>query len=123
MKEINAAYEQIQKDRKAGKTSCGSGTYGGSYGGNGGYYGGGYDGGYGGYYGGYGGYGGYGYGSNYHNYLSMAAYASGYYSDDESTTSVELDKDRFYACTLNGPESDGARPQLKFTFSAPRTAE
>ena len=43
MKEINAAYEQIQKDRKAGKTSYGSGTYGGSYGGNGGYYGGGYD--------------------------------------------------------------------------------
>jgi len=80
-------------------------------------------GGYGGYYGGYGGYGGYGYGSNYYNYLSMAAYASGYYSDDESTTSVELDKDRFYACTLNGPESDGARPQLKFTFSAPKTAE
>ena len=83
-------------------------------------------GGYGGYYGGYG-YGydsyGYGYGSNYYNYLSMAAYASGYYSDEESTTSVELDKDRFYACTLNGPESDGARPQLKFTFSAPKTAE
>ncbi|MBQ7811973.1 MAG: hypothetical protein IJ394_05385 [Bacteroidales bacterium] len=80
-------------------------------------------GGYGGYYGGYGGYGGYGYGSNYYNYLAMAAYASGYYSDSESTTSVELDKDRFYSCTLNGPESAGARPQLKFTFSAPKTAE
>lgn len=84
-------------------------------------------GGYGGYYGGYGGYGygdyGYGYGSNYYNYLSMAAYASGYYSSDETSTSVELDKDRFYSCTLNGPESDGARPQLKITFSAPKTAE
>ncbi len=78
--------------------------------------------GYGGY--GYGyGYSGYGYGSNYYNYLAMAAYASGYYSDSESTTSVELDKDRFYSCTLNGPESAGARPQLKFTFSAPKTAE
>lgn len=85
-------------------------------------------GGYGGYYGGYGGYGydsyGYGYGSNYYNYLSMAAYASGYYSSgDNTTSSVELDKDRFYACTLNGPESAGARPQLQITFSAPKTAE
>ena len=73
--------------------------------------------------GGYGGYGGYGYGSNYYNYMAMAAYASGYYSDSEAETSVELDKDRFYNCTLNGPESAGARPQLKFTFSAPKTAE
>ena len=80
--------------------------------------------GYGYGYSGYGyGYSGYGYGSNYYNYLAMAAYASGYYSDSESTTSVELDKDRFYSCTLNGPESAGARPQLKFTFSAPKTAE
>ncbi len=37
MKDINAAYDQIQKDRKAGRTSYGSGGYGGqSY--NGGYY-------------------------------------------------------------------------------------
>jgi len=91
----------------------------GGYGGYGGYYGG--YGGYGGY--GYGGYGGYGYGSNYYNYMAMAAYASGYYSDSEAETSVELDKDRFYNCILNGPESSGARPQLKFTFSAPKTAE
>lgn len=79
--------------------------------------------GYGYGYSGYSGYSGYGYGSNYYYYLAMAAYASGYYSDSESTTSVELDKDRFYSCTLNGPESAGARPQLKFTFSAPKTAE
>ena len=46
MKDINAAYDQIQKDRKAGKTSYGSG----SYGGNGGYYNaGGYNQSYGGY--------------------------------------------------------------------------
>ena len=39
MKDINAAYEQIQKDRKAGRTSYGnSGSYSyGNYGGNGGY--------------------------------------------------------------------------------------
>ena len=55
--------------------------------------------------------------------MAIAAYASGYYSDSEAETSVELDKDRFYNCTLNGPESAGARPQLKFTFSAPKTAE
>ena len=36
MKDINAAYEQIQKDRKAGRTSYGSSGYG-NYGGNGGY--------------------------------------------------------------------------------------
>ena len=34
MKDINAAYDQIQKDRKAGRTSYGNG----SYGTNGGYY-------------------------------------------------------------------------------------
>lgn len=42
MKSINAAYEQIQKDRRAGRTSYGTGGYntgynGGTYGGNGGY--------------------------------------------------------------------------------------
>lgn len=37
MKDINAAYDQIQKDRKAGRTSYGS-YNGGTYGGNGGYY-------------------------------------------------------------------------------------
>lgn len=54
MKEINAAYEQITKERASGKRGGGSGAYGAgsSYGG--------YGGGYGGYgsYGGYGGYGG-----------------------------------------------------------------
>ena len=54
MKEINAAYEQITRERASGKRGGGSGAYGAgsSYGG--------YGGGYGGYgsYGGYGGYGG-----------------------------------------------------------------
>ena len=86
--------------------------------------------GYGYGYGGYGGYGygssygGYGYGSNYYNYMMMAAYASGYSgsSDSESYT-VELDKDRYYNATLNGPDAAGAKPQLKVTFSAPKSAE
>lgn len=83
---------------------------------------GGYGYGYGGY--GYGGYGGYGY-NNYYNYMMMAAYASSYNNSSEKT-SIELDKDRYYRCTLNGPEySDKVEelPRLKVTFSAPKTAE
>ena len=83
-------------------------------------------GGYGGYYGGgYGGYGSsYGYGNNYYNYMMMAAYASGYSgSSDSGSYTVELDKDRFYNATLNGPEAAGRKPQLKITFSAPKSAE
>ena len=82
-------------------------------------------GGYGGYYGGYGGYGydSYGYGSNYYNYYMMAMYASAMSSSSSSSSSVELDKDRYYFGTLNGPESAGAKPQLKITFSVPKTAE
>ena len=89
--------------------------------GYGGYGYGGYGYGYGGY--GYGGYGGYGY-NNYYNYMMMAAYASAGSSSTES--SVELDKDRYYRCTLNGPEfSDeiSELPRLKVTFSAPKSAE
>ena len=80
-------------------------------------------GGYGGY--GYGGYGGYGY-NNYYNYLMMAQYASAYNSSSTSKTSTELDKDRYYRCSLNGPESSTdvkKVPHLKVTFSAPKTAE
>ena len=86
--------------------------------------------GYGYGYGGYGGYGygssygGYGYGSNYYNYMMMAAYASGYSgSSDSASYTVELDKDRYYNATLNGPDAAGAKPQLKVTFSAPKSAE
>lgn len=81
--------------------------------------------GYGGYgYGGYG-YGGYGGYSNYYNYYMMAAYASAYSSSDTSTSTVELDKDRYYRCTLNGPEyaDPSGQPRLKVTFSAPKSAE
>lgn len=85
--------------------------------------------GYGGYgYGGYGyGYGGYGYGgygySNYYNYLMMAMYSSSYNSSSTSSYTSEMDKDRFYRARLNGPQSGSAVPQLKITFSAPKTAE
>ena len=69
------------------------------------------------------GYGGYGYGSNYYNYYMMAMYASAMSSSSNSKSSIELDKDRYYFATLNGPEAAGARPQLKITFSVPKTAE
>ena len=85
--------------------------------------------GYGYGYGGYGGYGygGYGYGSygynNYYNYLMMAQYASA--STSQSTTSsTELDKDRFYNAVLCGPGAgDGNVPRLEITFSAPKKSE
>ncbi len=84
--------------------------------------------GYGGYgYGGYGygsyGYGGYGYGNNYYNYMMMAMYASASSGSNEKTT-TEMDKDRYYKANLNGPDAvTGAVPQLRITFSAPKTAE
>ena len=82
--------------------------------------------GYGGYgygYGGYG-YGSYGYGSNYYNYLMMASYMNAGSTSSESVSS-ELDKDRYYRCTLAGPTeaNEALRPTLKITFSAPKTAE
>ena len=82
--------------------------------------------GYGGYgygYGGYG-YGSYGYGSNYYNYLMMASYMNSGTTTSESVSS-ELDKDRYYRCTLAGPTAtdESLRPTLKMTFSAPKTAE
>lgn len=96
---------------------------------------GGYGYGYGGY--GYGGYGydpygyGYGYGSNYYNYMMMAQFASASSGSTESV-STELDKDRFYSATLNGPcNPEAARetqdietlPRISITFAAPKTAE
>ena len=83
-------------------------------------------GGYGGYgygYGGYG-YGSYGYGSNYYNYLMMASYMNSGSTTSESVSN-ELDKDRYYRCTLAGPTTadESLRPTLKITFSAPKTAE
>ena len=93
----------------------------------------GYDGyGYGGY-GGYGygsyGYGGYGYNSysNYYNYLMMAQMMSAQNSSSSSTT-AELDKDRYYCGLLNGPDATATDkftkkkrvPLFRVTFSIPR---
>ena len=76
---------------------------------------------------GYGGYGGYGYGgygySNYYNYAMMAAMYSNMNSGNNTQTKTELDKDRFYSAALNGPAAAGAKPQIKITFSAPKSAE
>ena len=81
--------------------------------------------GYGGYGYGYGGYGGYGYGgygSNYYNYMMMASYMNSGSNSSESI-SIDLDKDRYYNCTLAGPSATEVKPTLKITFSAPKTAE
>lgn len=79
--------------------------------------------GYGGY-GGYGyGYGGYGYGydsyyNNYYNYMMMAQYAQS--GSTTTTSSTELDKDRYYNCRLTGPEAAERQPSIKITFSFPK---
>lgn len=89
--------------------------YGYGYGGYGGY-------GYGGY--GYGGYGGYGY-NNYYNYYMMAAMASSANSNTTSS-SIELDRDRFYNGVLCGPEYGNTleeKPRLKITFSVPKAEQ
>ncbi|MBR6001430.1 MAG: hypothetical protein IK045_01045 [Bacteroidales bacterium] len=81
------------------------------YGGYGGY-------GYGGYGYGYGGYGDYGYGSNYYSLAMLNALYSS--SNTTTTTSQELDKDRFYKAILNGPEAASDRkPSFKVTYSFP----
>ena len=63
-------------------------------------------------------------------YGEKGAYARAWlqelYNSPSEKTSIELDKDRYYRCTLNGPEySDKVEelPRLKVTFSAPKTAE
>ena len=76
--------------------------------GGGGYYGGGYYG--GGYYGNsY---------SNYYNYMLMAQYAGA--NASTTTSSSELDKDRYYNCCLHGPASADRKPKLKITFALPK---
>ena len=85
------------------------------YGGYGGYGYGGYGYGYG--YGGYGGYGGY---SNYYNYW-MYSQMMGAASSSKTTTTQELDKDRYYRGILNGPGTSKERkPRVKITFSVPK---
>lgn len=69
-------------------------------------YGGGYGGGYGGsYY------------NNYYNYAMLASLAS--QSQTTETVTVEMDKDRYYKATLNGPASERA-PKLRITFAVPK---
>lgn len=74
-------------------------------------------------YGGYGGYGGYGYGydsySNYYNYAMMADYYGS--SSTSYSTSVSLDRDRYYYCKLYGPDAadPDLRPSFSFTYSIP----
>lgn len=74
---------------------------------------------YGGY--GYGGYG-YGYGNSYTNYYNYAMLAQMYGQSTTSTsTSRNLDRDRYYSCRLYGPECPDTemRPALTFTYSVP----
>lgn len=86
-------------------------------------------GGYGGYgYGGYG-YGSYGYGgySNYYNYMMMAQMMAAS-SQSSTSTTAELDKDRYYCGKLNGPAATSVDPltkkkrvpRFRVTFSLPR---
>lgn len=83
--------------------------------------------GYGGYYGGYGGYYDNYYGmSNYYNYMLASQYASTQ-STSQTTISMQLDKDRYYAGVLTGPGTgtdgtdDVERPRLTITYSVSKT--
>ena len=89
--------------------------------------------GYGGYYGGY-----YGYGydsyygmSNYYNYMLAAQYASSQ-SASTATTSIQLDKDRYYRGVLRGVKPDMGTvtgkedlnyPRMVVTYSVSKTME
>ena len=88
--------------------------------------------GYGYGYGGYGGYGGYYDYNNYYNYYMMAAMMSNS-SSQTTSSSAQLDKDRYYTCTLRGPEAplEGEitendkpelqrRPMVSVTYSVPK---
>ena len=43
-------------------------------------------------------------------------------TSSNTSTSSELDRDRFYRGILNGPTSSGAKPVLRFTFAYPDSA-
>ena len=55
--------------------------------------------------------------------MMMSMYSSASYgSETTASTTTELDKDRYYRCSLTGPdapEAAGMRPTLKLTFSVP----
>ena len=73
----------------------------------------------------YSGYGGYGYGgygdyyTNYYNYAMMAQYYGS--STTSTSTSTQLDRDRYYCVRLCGPSYPDAsrRPTFKFSYSVP----
>lgn len=69
----------------------------------------------------YGGYSNYGSSySNYYTYAMLAAYAS--QSSTTESTSMELDRDRFYRAAVNGPTSSNGRvPTLQLTFAIPKS--
>ena len=82
-----------------------------------------YNGMYGGY--GYGGYGGYGsgYSSYYNNYLTYAMMAQqASMSQTSTSTTIELDTDRFYRAELCGPASANA-PTLQVVFALPKQGD
>ena len=56
--------------------------------------------------------------SNYYNYMLMAQYAGA--NSSTTTSSSELDKDRYYNCVLHGPASEDRKPKLKITFALPK---
>lgn len=88
------------------------------YGGYGGYGYGGYGYGYGGY--GYGGYG--GYYNNYYSYMLMQQ-MYGSMNATNSKTVKQLDKDRYYRASLNGPAHPSRRPTMTITYSLPKSGE
>jgi hypothetical protein len=48
----------------------------------------------------------------------MAQYAGA--NASTTTSSSELDKDRYYNCCLRGPASADRKPKLKITFALPK---
>ena len=55
--------------------------------------------------------------------MMSASYMNSGTSTSE-TVSIDLDRDRYYDCTLGGPTAEEAiRPKLKITFSAPKAGE
>lgn len=69
----------------------------------------------------YGGGGGYGdYYSNYYSYMMAAMYAGN--SSSSTSTTLQLDRDRYYRAVLSGPAADdaGIRPKFVFSYAVPK---
>mgnify|MGYP003372671499 CR=1 FL=1 len=50
--------------------------------------------------------------------MMMAQYASA--AATQTSSSSELDKDRYYNCCLIGPGSEDRKPKLKVTYALPK---